>query len=319
MKVIRGIRNYKRSGPGAVVAVGVFDGLHPGHRKVIGKAVAEARKTGCRSVVITFDPHPAKVLRPERRLAPSLISLAHRIRLIAKLEVDEIVVLNFTRALAGMGAEDFVRKVLMHRLGARAICVGDNFSFGRSGRAGALELIRIGRKCGIKAHILSPFRIDGEVVSSSLIRKAVTSGDLAKAARLLGRGVSVLGTVVSGARFARELGYPTANLNPHHEVIPPSGVYAVYVYHKDARYEGVLNIGVRPTFYAPRDQEPAIEVHIFGFKGNIYGSDLEVVFVKKLRDEAAFAGRDELVFQIRKDEAAAKKALASLRDPIDCA
>ena len=157
-------------------------------------------------------------------------------------------------------------------------------------------------ECGFRVNIAKSIKVGRGIVSSSLVRKLITSGEIKKASRLLNRRVSVLGTVVEGVGLARELGYPTANLNPHHEVIPPSGVYAVFVKFHGRLYKGVLNIGLRPTFYAPRDREPAIEVHIFDFKSNIYGHNLEVSFVKKIRDEIAFEDRHGLVKQIKDDE-----------------
>jgi riboflavin kinase/FMN adenylyltransferase len=308
MRVVYGLHSLKGFVKGTVLAIGVFDGLHVGHRKIIETVVKAAKKRKVKSVVLTFDPHPEKVLRSKGR-AQSLISLSHRIKLIEELGVDILVVLDFSRAMADIAPEDFVRKILVGRLGVAEIFVGDNFYFGRRGRAGVAELIKFGKSFGFKVSIVRPVKVGRNIVSSSLIRKLIISGELSKASKLLARRVSVLGTVVSGARLARELGYPTANLNPHHEVIPPGGVYAVSVSFKGRLYRGVLNIGLRPTFYSPRDREPAIEVHIFDFKEKVYGHDLEVFFIKKLRNEVAFAGRDELVKQIEKDEKAARKAL----------
>lgn len=309
MRVVHGLRGFKRSAKATALAIGVFDGLHIGHRKIIERVVRDAKKLKVKSVVLTFDPHPAKVLHPKNHGVPSLISIGHRIKLIEELGVDILVVMDFSRALADLAPEDFARKVLADKLGAREVCVGDNFYFGKGCAAGVDDLNRFGRLFGFKVNVVKSIRMGRNIVSSSLIRKLITSGELRKASKLLGRRVSVLGTVISGARLARELGYPTANLNPHHEVVPPGGVYAVFVKFKEKTYKGVLNIGLRPTFYSPRDRESAIEVHIFDFKGKIYGHDLEVFFVKKLRDEAVFAGKDDLVRQIKKDEEAARDAL----------
>jgi len=308
MKVIKGLHALKRPLKSSVLTIGVFDGVHVGHRKVIGKVVARAKKRGVKSVVVTFDPHPMKFLRPQNS-TPSLISLDHRVRLIRSLGVDILVVVNFTGAVAGLSPREFVKNILADKLGAREIYVSDNFYFGRGAAAGIRELKALGRQFGFSVHAVSPARAGGRIISSSLIRTLVTGGELKKAAVLLGRPVSVLGTVVSGARLARELGYPTANLNPHHEVIPPGGVYAVTVRYEGRLYRGVLNIGLRPTFYAPRDCEPAIEVHIFGFRGKVYGKDLEVFFMGKLRDERRFSGKADLVAQIAKDKKSAQALL----------
>lgn len=304
MKVIRGLHGLKLKPSSSVVTIGVFDGVHRGHAAVIRRAVARARELGLTSVIITFDPHPAKIIS-RRPAAPSLISLDHRIRLIREFSPDILVVISFTGAIASLSAGDFAAGIIAERAGAREVYVGENFFFGKGASAGARELSAFGRRHGFGVHIVKALKVGASRVSSSRIRKLITGGRLAEAARYLGRPVSVLGTVVSGANLARRLGYPTANLNPHHEVIPPGGVYAVLVKYGGRTFKGVLNIGLRPTFYAPRDREVAIEVHIFGFKGKIYGRDLEVCFIGKIRNERKFAGREALIRQIQDDEKAA--------------
>jgi len=331
MKVIRGLKHLKRPSRGSCVAIGVFDGVHIGHQKIIKAVVQAAREKGLASIVLTFDPHPSRILRPDSK-TPSLISLDHRIKLIEKLGADILIVLKFTKAFASMPAEKFVKNILINKLGAREIVVGENFYFGRGGGSGARALTSLraspeGERSNLKkrllrrpfrpirndgrlqVNVIEPVKIAGSIVSSSRIRKLIIEGILREAEILLGRPVSVLGTVVSGARIGRCLGYPTANINPHHEVIPPSGVYAVKAGIDGRLYGGVLNIGTKPTFYAPRDMEPAIEVNIFGFNKHIYGRDIEVRFVKKLRDEIRFRKIEDLVAQIRKDTALARKIL----------
>jgi riboflavin kinase/FMN adenylyltransferase len=310
MKVIRGLRALDMRGAGSVVTIGVFDGVHVGHARVIGLVVRRARALGKKSVVITFDPHPARVLGLSGEV-PSLISLGHRMRLIGELSPDYIVVANFSKALASAKPADFARSVLASKAGASEVYVGDNFYFGRGGLAGPGELVRLGRQFGFRVRIIPAVKVGRRRVSSSLIRGLIRSGKLGEASGLLGRPVSVFGTVAKGASIARELGYPTANINPHHEVTPPSGVYAVIVKYGARSYGGILNIGCRPTFYAPRDAEPSIEVHIFGFRKKIYGKDLEVFFIKKIRDERRFSSAAELVRQIRKDEHLAHSTLHS--------
>lgn len=308
MKVIHGLRHIKRPRNGSCVTVGVFDGVHVGHRRIIKTMVSDAAASDLTSVILTFDPHPSSILNPKIK-TPSLISLNHRIRLAGELGADLVVVLKFTKALAGMQAAKFTRDVLVGKLGTREICVGENFYFGRGAAAGAKVLKKIAGDTGIAVKIVKPVIIGAKVVSSSLIRHAITTGNLREAGKLLGRPVSILGTVVTGARIARELGYPTANVNPHHEVIPPSGVYAVRANLNGRTYGGVLNIGVRPTFYAPRDQEPAIEVHLFNFDGRIYGKDIEIFFIKRLRGELRFKSSKELIEQIKRDTERAGKIL----------
>lgn len=311
MRIIRGLRNLKHPIRASALTIGVFDGVHIGHRKIIGEVIARAKDEGLEAVVVTFDPHPSGVLSPSKK-TPSLISLDHRLDLLNKLGVDTTVVIKFVKSFARMSPENFVRKVLIGKLGAKFIYVGEDFLFGNSASAGFRALKRITSPYGVEAASVSPVKVSGEVVSSSSIRKYVISGELNKAKRLLGRPVSILGTVIQGARFARVLGYPTANINPHHEVIPPAGVYAIKARLGKVVRGGVLNIGKRPTFYAPRDEEPDIEAHIFDFKSHIYGKDIEISFVRKIRDEKRFKDASDLVRQIKKDTDLARKATNSL-------
>jgi len=287
----------------------MFDGVHIGHRKVIEAAVRRARNEGLKSIVVTFDPHPSAILSPSKK-ALSLISLEHRLGIFKRLGVDIAVVINFAKPFARMSPENFVKSILINSLGARFIYTGKNFYFGNSAAAGPAALKKIASPYGVKVYSVPPVKASGEIVSSSLIRKYITSGELKKARQFLGRPVSILGTVVRGARFARVLGYPTANINPHHEVIPPSGVYAVSVRIGDVLRGGVLNIGKRPTFYAPRDEEPDIEAHIFGFRSQIYGKVIEVYFVRKIRDERQFKDAGSLIKQIAKDKNLACKVMS---------
>lgn len=308
MKIVRGLQNIKIPACGSCVAIGVFDGVHAGHKKIISKIVEAARASGTMSVVMTFDPHPAKILDPGNK-TPSLISLDHRMRLIESLGVDIIVIVKFTKTFSSLPAGIFVKNILVGKLRARRIFAGENFYFGKSASAGPGMLEKLSRRFGFKVTTVKPVRIGGHIVSSSLIRRLVTKGDLYKAAKLLARPVSVLGTVVKGYGLATELGFPTANINPHHEVVPPGGVYAIRARLAGKSYHGVLNIGLRPTFYNPMDEEPTIEVHLFGFKGNIYGKDIEVEFIRKIRDERKFASKEALVKRIRADAAIARKIL----------
>ena len=320
MIVIKGLNGLKRPIKNSVLAIGVFDGVHLGHRAIIERTVARAglldrshkrgteRRDRFKSIVVTFQPHPGKVLKSGREVL-SLISVKHRIKLIGQMGPDMIMVLNFTKAFSELKAADFVKRVLVNRLGVKEIYIGDNFYFGRGGDADGSALASLGRRFGFSVNIVKSIKKHGQVISSSRIRGLILRGQLNEAARLLGRRVSVLGTVVSGAGIARDLGYPTANINPHHEVIPPSGVYAVLVNVDGSIFKGVLNIGTRPTFYGSRDMEPSIEVNILGFNKKIYGKDLELLFIKKLRDEIRFDSRQGLVRQIRKDILEAIKAL----------
>ena len=293
----------------SIVTIGVFDGVHIGHRAVIKEAVRRAGAAGLKSVVVTFDPHPLKVLGA-RNAPPSLISLKHRIRLIRGLGIDRVMVINFNKKLASMSAGKFVKDLIVKRLCAAAIVVGEDFCFGRGASTDARRLRDIAKKYSVGVKIVKHLKKNGHIVSSTIIRRLVVGGYIKEASALLGRPFSILGTVVGGAALARTLGYPTANINPHHEAMPPSGVYAVRVKLRGRVYNGVMNIGVKPTFYDHgRDKEPSVEVHIFDFRERIYGRDLEVSFVRKLRPEKKFNTIDSLIEQIKRDESKARNIL----------
>ena len=308
MELIKGLKALKRQAKGSIVTVGVFDGLHIGHRTIIRKVVTAARKAKLASVVVTFDPHPAKILKSAQK-APSLISLKHRIRLIEELGIDILLVVKFTAPFSRLTPEKFVKNILVDKFRMKEIYTGENFYFGKGAAAGIEMLRGTSRRYGFKVTTVNPIRALGHIVSSSLIRQLILQGSLGEAARLLSRPVSVFGTVVKGSGVARGLGCPTANINPHHEVVPPRGVYAVKERVGKRELRGILNIGFRPTFYGSRDEEPTIEVHIFDFKGNLYNKDIEVCFVKKIRDERKFESAAALIEQIKRDMKAAQRIL----------
>jgi riboflavin kinase/FMN adenylyltransferase len=292
---------------GSVAAIGIFDGVHIGHRAIIETLTRRARALGLTSVVITFRAHPSKILRPAHAPA-TLVSLKHRLRLIEDLGVDVTMVLNFTKEMASLEPCKFIETFLAEKIKPKEIVIGKDFHFGRH-RAGDIRLLEFfGNIYGFKVRPVGTVRSLGLKVSSSRIRTLIRKGDLERASALLRRPVSVLGTVVHGTKIGSILGYPTANVNPHHEAIPPSGVYAVRVKYMGKLYGGVLNIGFRPTI--DRTTEPRIEAHIFAFKKKIYGKDLEIFFVRKLRDERVFRSRDALVRQIKADEKKARLALS---------
>lgn len=291
--------------PGPIfLAIGVFDGVHLGHRAVIERALGDARKADGTAVVVTFDPHPIRLLRPES--APRLLtSTAHKIRLIRALGVRQLLVIPFDRAFASTPPDEFIRALARAASPLREVCVGFAWSFGKD-RAGNLALLdRLGHELGFEEVGVPAVEIEGEVVSSTLVRRAVESGDLAKAARLLGREYTILGTVTKGAQLGRTLGFPTANLSAHNEQFPPNGVYAVDIVRGDQQLRGVANIGVRPTI-ADASGERLCEVHAFDFHEDIYGEDLEVSFRRFLRPEQKFPSLDALRAQIAADVATAR-------------
>ena len=292
----------------AYLAVGVFDGVHLGHEAVIGRAVADSlREPRAAAVVVTFDPHPLRVLRPQS--APRLLtSTRHKFQFFAGLGATHCLALKFDAAFAATPPEAFITSLADAARPLREICVGFNWSFGK-GRAGNLDLLnRLGEQHGFAVVGLPSVVVDGETVSSTLIRQAIEAGDLAKAARLLGREFTILGTVVPGQQLARTLGFPTANLAAHNEQFPPNGVYAVVARWQGAAYPGVVNLGFRPTVTQPGG-ERLLELHLFNFDQQIYGDEVEVEFRAFLRPEKKFAGLDELRAQIARDAAQARGLL----------
>lgn len=300
MKTIYGLSNLRRGLHNTVVVVGVFDGLHRGHRYLISKATAAAKKLQSSAVCITFNPHP--------KGEPYLISLKHRLKLIEAMGIDYCLVITFNTRFAAMPAESFIKYILVKRFHPRAVFVGSQFHFGYRARGDAALLVSLGEECGFKAVPVEELHILGQKASSRHIRNLIRTGKLAQAKKLLGRPVSVLGTVIRGKQRGRMLGYPTANINPHHEVLPKEGVYAVKAIYKNREYNGLCNIGRRPTF-GDVDENKTIEVHLFGFSKKIYGQDIEIQFIRKIRDEKKFSSCEALRLQIKKDQ---QKALQYL-------
>jgi riboflavin kinase/FMN adenylyltransferase len=232
------------------------------------------------------------------------------LRLLEELGVDYCIVVRFSGSFAKLGPGDFVSKILCSKLRARAVYVGENFRFGRGAKAGAPDLADFLRPCGAMVKVFKTMKSGGNAISSSLIRRLIQKGDISSAGKLLLRPVSVYGNVVAGTGRGRKLGFPTANISLHHEITPPSGVYAVRVLlGREKIFKGICYIGTRPTFFASNDLKE-IEVHIFGFKKNIYGSYIEAQFIKKIRDQKTFKNAGLLISQIKKDISAAEKILA---------
>lgn len=290
-----------------VVTLGNFDGIHLGHQKILSTVVKRARVLKAPSVVYTFDPHPLKVVAPEK--CPSLIlGLADKIALVERSGIDFFVLARFTSDFAALHPREFARDVLAGRLGAKEILVGKDFSFGSARSGDVNSLSEFGKDLGFIVKAVSPCRRGGLVVSSSRIRALVSTGEVKKAAALLGRPFFMRGRVVPGDARGRELGFPTANIEPLGELVPAGGVYAGVVTHECGRYKGIINIGSRPTF-GGHDGSISIEVHILDFDGDIYGSAITLEFIKKLRDERAFSSSKALVRQIKADRSRAEKIL----------
>ncbi|MDZ7697813.1 MAG: bifunctional riboflavin kinase/FAD synthetase [Deltaproteobacteria bacterium] len=281
-----------------VLTIGNFDGVHRGHLTLFALVKKRAQAIGGESMLMTFDPHPIKVMKPGN--GPPLITLTRqKLQLIEKENIDTILCIPFTPEFAAIEAEAFVQELLVGKIGIKEIVVGYDYSFGRN-REGNMGLLReMGATYGFKVHKVEPVHIDGTLVSSTRIRELVQAGRLPEARTLLGRHYQICGTVVKGRdRGAKLLGYPTANLELIDELIPKLGVYAVRVHVADEIYDGVTNIGYNPTF----GKGPfSVETHILNFDRNLAGEEIRVSFLEKLRDEKTFGSVKDLADEIAKD------------------
>lgn len=293
-----------RAASPTVLAIGNFDGLHLGHRALLGRLTAKARELGLPSAVMTFEPHPRELFAPDQ--APArLTSLREKLGLIEACDVDSAYVCHFNRKLAALSADEFVEQLLVRGLAVRHLIIGDDFRFGR-GRGGDFATLRqagVEHDFGVEA--MHTIDIDGERVSSSAVREALAAGDLEHAARLLGRPYNIAGRVVRGNRIGRDIGFPTANVQLKRKRVPLCGVFAVTVSGLDKRHlAGAASLGVRPTVGA--GLKPTLEVHLLDFDRDIYGAHVTVHFLHKLRDEAKYDSLPALAAQIGKDVAATR-------------
>jgi len=286
------------------LAIGVFDGVHLGHQRVIGHARDAARAGGGSSVVLTFDPHPLRVLQPDK--APLLLTATdHKLRLIAALGVDACLLLQFDAEFSRTPPAQFIEQVARATHHLREICVGTRFHFGHN-RAGNVRLMEaLAPQYGFTAKEITSVMAGEEMISSTAIRQHVLNGNLDRVAAMLGRPFSILGTVEKGDQIGRQLGFPTANLNPHNEVLPPDGVYVAQARLGTETLPGVVNIGLRPTLQTRRTDR-RLEIYLLDFDRDIYDQELEVIFLKKLRDEQKFASLNDLRNQIAADVQAAR-------------
>jgi len=294
--------------PVGAVTIGNFDGVHLGHRQVIAETCGHARDRGGIALAVTFEPHPRKVLYPEEE-PRRLCRLHERLELLADAGIDAVLLLRFSRKLAAMPPEAFVER--LHRtLRFRHLHIGYDFAFGKDRKGDALLLRRLAEKLGFSLTQASPFVLEGAVVSSSRIRSAIEAADFALAERLLGRPFTISGHVGRGDQRGRLLGFPTANLDLSGLAHPPPGVYAVRAFTREKRWDGAAYIGYRPTF---RGRVLRLEVHLFDDHPDLYKKRLYVTFVARIREDRAFASKDELVAQIAEDCARAREILQGLR------
>jgi len=309
MEIIGSIEELERLHGPLFLAIGVFDGVHRGHQAVISTSTSHARSGNGTPLVVTFDPHPVKVLRPND--APHLLTATqHKIALIRDLGVDHLLVINFDKKFAATPPEKFVEQLVAHSKPLREICVGHEWSFGKD-RRGNLDLLK---ELGARFHFdvvgIPPVKVNGAVVSSTAIRQAVEKGDFATAAVKLGREYTILGTVKAGEKLGKKLGYPTANLSAHSEQFPPNGVYLAEAWIQGVLYHGVVNLGYRPTVSGGRS-ERVLEIYLLDFNRDIYGENVEVRFVRYLRPERKFDNLEALVRQIDVDVQQARELFAT--------
>ena len=309
MELVRGLANLRDPHDGSVVTIGNYDGVHRGHQHMLATVTARARELGLPATVVTFEPTPREYF--EGDAAPArLMRLREKLEALPLYGVDRVVVLRFDRRMQAMGADEFVERLLVRGLGARHVVVGHDFHYARR-REGNIDTLRAaGARHGYAVEEVGRYLVDGERVSSSLVREALGRGDLARAGLLLGRPYRMAGRVRRGQQLGRRLGYPTANLALHRKVVPLWGVFAVRVSGAGlVDHPAVVSLGTRPTIAGT---EPLLEVHVFDYDGDLYGRYLDVDFVRRLRDERRFESLDALVEQMHRDAAEARELLRAL-------
>lgn len=307
MNVIYAIGKAKKTFKNAVLAIGVFDGVHRGHQALIQGAIRRAKQIGGEPLVMTFWPHPVHVLHPELGL-PYIISLQHRLKLIEELGARGCIVIHFTRRFARLSPEQFIRRYIVACIHPEEVYVGDDFRFGQ-GREGTLKYFEeAGAKYGFRVRVVDAVRTGQKKIGSSLIRQLIGEGKLVQAARLLGRAVSVMGKVVRGDGRGKKIGFPTANISVRNGVIPPLGVYAVRVRIGEKIFRGMANIGRRPSF--KKNDRVHLEAHIFNLHRSLYNKEIIVEFVQKIREEKKFSSPAGFIAQLRNDRVRALRILS---------
>ncbi|MBN2123573.1 MAG: bifunctional riboflavin kinase/FAD synthetase [Deltaproteobacteria bacterium] len=308
MNIVYELEKLERPLANPVLTIGNFDGVHRGHLALFNKVRERAGAIGGQSAVMTFEPHPVKLMKPHK--GPFLITpTKQKLELIAEAGIDVLFCLRFDREFASIPPEDFVNRILLDKIGIREIVVGYDYTFGRRRRGNIALLREMGRRLGYTVHVMEPVHVNGTLVSSTSIRKCIREGDLAEAGRLLGRDYQIRGTVVRGQnRGGRLLGFPTANLEVLDELLPKPGVYAVHVQIEREGHLGVTNIGTNPTF---GNGGISVETHILDFSENVLGKAMRISFIERLRDEKTFNSIEELSDQIARDIDRARRVFRS--------
>lgn len=304
MRIITDIRKFKNIKP-PIVTLGNFDGVHKGHQKVLKTVKDRAKRLRLPSAVYTFEPHPLKIVAPHKS-PPLLTALKEKMELIKASGIDYLILARFTKEFASRHPGEFVEDVLLKQLKAKEVWVGHDYAFGK-GRTGTIEYLKeLGKKFGFKVSVIPACKKGGVIISSSKIREYIRHGKVKEAAVFLGRSYAVSGKVVKGRNIGKHLGFPTANIEIHNELIPKDGIYAVRVLLGNQIYKGAANIGFAPTFHI---KKRAVEAHIINFKQNIYGKKLKIEFIQRLRGEKIFKSADGLAIQIKRDVDKVKKIL----------
>lgn len=286
------------------LALGVFDGVHLGHQEVIARAVSAARRDGGLAGMLTFDPHPIRVIAPQKAPVSSLATLDQKARIVEGLGIGLFISLHFDAELARMEAHDFLDELL--RAPVKTIAVGEDWRFGK-GRAGDLSLLRQARDPhGFALEAVAPVMLDGDRISSTRVRQAIRDGSLKAARRMLGRPYTIQGKVIEGRKLGRTLGFPTANVAPGELQTPPDGVWAVRMEIAGEWLPGVANLGWRPTV---EGEGQLLEVHLFDFSGDLYGREIQVEFIEFIRPEEKFGSLEKLQAQIRRDAVRARESV----------
>jgi riboflavin kinase/FMN adenylyltransferase len=308
MKIIKDLQEIKRD-QNSVITLGTFDGLHLGHQQIVDTVIQKSRQSAGKSFLITFDPHPRKVI-PGRNDVKILSTLDEKVVILEELGLENLFVINFTQEFSRQTPEEFVEKYLVYGIGLREVVIGYDHHFGKE-RDGNFELLqKLGKKFDFSVTLIPEYSVAGETVSSTKIRNALLAGDVVKAGNMLGRQYSFKGTIVHGDGRGRTLGFPTANLSVDNQdkLIPAKGIYAAECVVENEKHFGLLSLGSRPTFH--NDGQIVPEFYIFDFDRDIYDEVMQVNMVEKIRDEEKFSSVDELIIRMKKDEEIGRKILS---------